>query len=139
MKLHVLVTSINSKLQQSFKVSRIACRLSFYGSFPKCVPRKICRCVTNLLKVVYIDTNFVPKLKKCYVEVMVDDLHKLRVAFQVSAREAMTLFFLEITNISVYATRFLEIVARRGGNLQKQKKIIAILADSCFVTRYRQK
>ena len=31
MKLQVLVTSINSKLQQSFKVSRIACWLSFNG------------------------------------------------------------------------------------------------------------
>ena len=38
MKLQVLVTSINSKLQQSFKVSKIACRLSFYGLSAIVVP-----------------------------------------------------------------------------------------------------
>ena len=74
-------------------------------------------CAASLFKVLYTDTNFLPKLRKCCDEVMVDNCYKSRVALQVTAREVMNIF-LKISTILGYITRFPEIVARRSGDLQ---------------------
>ena len=57
------------------------------------------------------------KLRENIHEVTVNNLCKSQVALQVTARE-VTIFFLEISTISGYITRFAEIVARRSGDLQ---------------------
>ena len=41
--------------------------------FSNHVPLTICRCAASLFKVLYADTNFLPKLKKSCHEVMVDN------------------------------------------------------------------
>ena len=89
--------------------------------FSNCTPRKICRCTASLFKVLYADTNFLPKLRKCCHEEMVDNCYKSQVALhlQVTAKKVMTFFiFLQISTISDYITLFPKIVARRSGDLQ---------------------
>ena len=61
--------------------------------FPNCMPRTICRCAASLFKVLYVDTNFPPKSRKCCHEVMVNNRCKPRVALQITAREIMTSFW----------------------------------------------
>ena len=80
------------------------------------MPRKICRCAASLFKVLYIDTNFLPKLRKCCREVMVVNWYRSRVALQVTPREVIN--FLVIDTISGYVTPFPVIVARRSDDLQ---------------------
>ena len=53
------------------------------------------------LKCIILNTNFLPKLKKCCHEVTIDNSYTSRVALQVTAREAMT-FLLKISTISGY-------------------------------------
>ena len=44
--------------------------------FPNCVPW----CAASIFKVLYVDTKFLPKLRKCCYEVIVDLCRKSRVA-----------------------------------------------------------
>ena len=75
-------------------------------------------CAASLFKVLYTDANFLPKLRKCCHEGMVDNCSKSGVvALQVAAVEVMT-FFSKISTIPGYNTRFPEIVARRSGDFQ---------------------
>ena len=66
--------------------------------FPNSVPRHtgapwtICRCAANLFKVLYVDTNFLLKSRKCYHEEMVNNCCKSRVTLQITAREIMNFF-----------------------------------------------
>ena len=105
---------------------------NIYGN----VSQTVCRgdlqvpwCATSLFKMLCADTNFLPKLRKCCHEEMVDNCYKSPVALhlQLTAKKVMTFFavktkkffiFLQISTISDYITLFPEIVARRSGNLQ---------------------
>ena len=60
--------------------------------------------------------SFKLKLRENSHEVMADYYHNLPVALQVTAREVMT-FFLKISTISGYITRFPEIVAPKSDDL----------------------
>ena len=46
----------------------------------------------SFLQVLYTDTNFLPKLRKCFHEVMIHNCYKSRVALQVTARKILTFF-----------------------------------------------
>ena len=72
------------------------------------------------LKCFYVDTNFLPKLRKCCHEVMFDLCRKSRVVVQVSSIEMMN-FFLEISTISGSITQFPEIVAQTDDDLPARK------------------
>ena len=61
--------------------------------FPNCVQWKIFWCTASIFKVLHVDTNFLPKLRKCCHLVMVDFCRKSRVAFQVSSIEMKTFFW----------------------------------------------
>ena len=52
-------------------------------------------CAASLFKVLYTDTNFLPKLRKCCHEEMVDNCYKSRVVLnlQVTAKEVMNFFY----------------------------------------------
>ena len=52
----------------------------------------MCCRVLNLFKVLYSDTNFLPKLTKCCHEVLFDNCFKSWVALQETVREAMAFF-----------------------------------------------
>ena len=67
----------------------------------------------------YVDTNFLPKLRKCYHEVMADFCRKSRVALQAWSIEVIT-FFLENGTILISITRFPEIAAQRDDDLQEK-------------------
>ena len=57
------------------------------------VPWKICRCAASFFKVLYVDTKFLPKSRKCCHEIMVNNCCKSRMALQITAREIMTFFW----------------------------------------------
>ena len=52
-------------------------------------------CAASLFRVLHAETKFLPKLKKCCHEEMVDNCYKSRVALhlQVTAKEVMTFFY----------------------------------------------
>ena len=68
--------------------------LYIHQCFSNRLPLTICRCAASFFKVLYADTNFLPKLKKCCHEVMADNCYKSRVALHlpVTAKEVMTFF-----------------------------------------------
>ena len=74
--------------------------------FSKLCAAKIRGCAANLFKVLYVDTNFLPKLRKCDYEIKVNICCKSRVALQITERELMTFFFSEISIILGCIKRF---------------------------------
>ena len=50
-------------------------------------------CAASLFKMLYDDTKFLPKLRKCCHEVMVDNCYKSLVAVEVGAREVVIFFW----------------------------------------------
>ena len=90
---------------------------NIYSNVSQTVCRDVLWYAASLSKVLYTDTNFLPKLRKCCHEVMVNNCYKSRAALQVTVREVKT-FFSETSTISSYITRFSEIVAQRSGDLQ---------------------
>ena len=93
------------------------------------VPWKIYRCAASIFKVLYVDTSFLPKLRKCCHEVTTDLCRKSQVGLQVSLLEVMT-FFLEIRAILGSIQRFPEIVAQRDDNLQKKRPALFSLSSA---------
>ena len=67
----------------------------YTAMFLKLCAAKICRYAASLFKVHYADTTFLPKLRKCCHEEMVDNCYKSRVALhlQVTAKEVMTFLY----------------------------------------------
>ena len=66
----------------------------YKAMFLKLCASEIFRWAASLFKVLYTNTNFLPKLRKCCHEEMVDNCYKSRVAFhlQVTAKEVITFF-----------------------------------------------
>ena len=85
------------------------------------VPWKIYRCAASSFKVLYVDTSFVSKLRKCCHEVTTDLCRKSQVPLQVSLIEVMT-FFLKDSTILGSIQRFPEIVTQRYDDLQKKSQ-----------------
>ena len=106
--------------------------------FPNCVPRHtgapwtICRCAASAFKVLYVDTNFLPKSRKCCHEVMVNNCCKSRVALQIKAREMMT-FLAKSVSFRAESSDFQRFLLREVA-ISKKKRDITVLAVACDST-----